>query len=240
MTAVAKPGQLVGSGTPNCCVRECVFKEGGATWATTVATWDQVLICGVGLVGVKALQSCAACRLQRHLHMDKSAGKVVGLMPGAWAGLPVGSLVVAMRGGLMGLPLGLLLGTLGTGDCGCMERVIHLLSLIRGLGTLGGACTLGTCCMLQVSPGVMVFSFFLWCACKWACVASTMCCKSCTAWEVLDLPVIPWMALTQSANACITLLACVMEGLVIRLCWNWTVLDSHLLLVCLIWQLCVQ
>ena len=58
--------------------------------------------------------------------------------------------------------------------------------------------------------------------------------------EVLSLPVMPLMALTQSAKACITLSACVIEGLVMRLCWNCTVSDRHSLLVCLMWQLCVQ
>ena len=47
---------------------------------------------------------------------------------------------------------------------------------------------------------------------------------------LLDMPC---NALTQSANACITLSAWVMVGLVMRLCWNWTVSDSRSLLVCL-------
>ncbi len=98
-----------------------------------------VFMCGVRLVGVAALQSCAACCLQRLLHLDELAGKVVGLTPAAWAGLPVGTMVVATRGTLMGLHVGLLVGIIRTGDCGCMERVICLLSSIRGLGTLGGA-----------------------------------------------------------------------------------------------------
>ncbi len=170
----------------------------------------------------------------------KHQKNVVGLMPGACAGLLVGLLVVSMRGALVGLQVDLSVGTLGTGGCGCMEHVILLLSLIWFLGTLGGACTLGTHCVLRVSSGVVLSSNLLGCACKWACVASTICSRSCAAWEVLALPVIPWMTLMQSANACITLLMCVMEGSVIRLCWNWTLLDSCLLLVCLIWQSCVQ
>ncbi len=55
--------------------------------------------------------------------------------------------------GLAG-PVGSLAGTLGTGDCGYMEHVICLLSSIWGLETLGGACTLGTCCMLHDRLGL--------------------------------------------------------------------------------------
>jgi hypothetical protein len=67
-------------------------------------------------------------------------------------------MVVATRGALIELPVGLLVGTLQIGDCGCMECMIHLLSLTWGLGMLGGACTLGTCCVLRVLSGVMVSS----------------------------------------------------------------------------------
>ncbi len=49
---------------PNCCVRERVFKEGGATWAAAVATCARVLMRVVGLVGVMALRSHVACHLQ--------------------------------------------------------------------------------------------------------------------------------------------------------------------------------
>jgi hypothetical protein len=38
MTAAAKPGHHVGSGTPKFCVREHVFEEGGVIWAAAVAT----------------------------------------------------------------------------------------------------------------------------------------------------------------------------------------------------------
>ncbi len=65
------------------------------------------------------------------------------------SGLLVGSLVVATRGTLMGLLVGLSMCTLGTGDCGCMEHVICVLLLVLGLGTLGGACTLRTHCVLH-------------------------------------------------------------------------------------------
>ncbi len=224
---------------PDCCVPERVFEEGGATWAAAVATWAQILMCRVGLVGVAELQSCEAHRLQWCLHLDELSGKVVGLMPGTQASLLVGSMVVATRGALMGLPVGLSVGTLRTGDCSCMEHVICLLSSIWGLGMLGGAYTLRTCSILRVLSGVMVSSKLFRFACKWACVASTIHCRSCTAWKFLALPIIPWMALMQSASAIITLTlsACVMEGLVIHLCWNWNVSDSCSLLVCLIWQL---
>jgi hypothetical protein len=121
---------------------------------------------GVWLVGVAALQSRAACCLRWRSRLDELADKVVGLMPGAQAGLPVGLMVVAMRGTLGGLPVGFLVFILGTGDCGGMERMIHLSSLISGLGTLGGACTLRTCCVLRVSSRVMVSSNLLQFACK--------------------------------------------------------------------------
>ncbi len=199
ITAAAKPGYGVGCGTPNCHVRERVFEEGGATWAAAVATWAWVLMHGVGLVGVEALKSHAAHRLQWHSCLDKLAGKVVGLMLVGWAGLPVGLLVVGMGDALVGLPAGILVGTLIIGDCSCMERMICLLSLICGLGVLGGACSLGTCCLLWLFSGIMVSSNLLGFACKWACVASTIHCRSYAAWEFLALPVIPWMALTQES-----------------------------------------
>jgi hypothetical protein len=78
MTAAAKPGQRVGGGTPKCCMRECVFKKGGATWAAAVATCACVLMRVVGLVGVMALRSCVARCLQWHLRLDDSAANVVG------------------------------------------------------------------------------------------------------------------------------------------------------------------
>ncbi len=83
---------------------------------------------------------------------------------------------------------------------------------------LAGALTLGTCCMLQKWSGVMVSSNWWGYVCTRACVASTIRCKSCASCEFLALPVIPWMALKHSANACITLSACVMDGLMMRLC----------------------
>jgi hypothetical protein len=60
-------------------MRERVFEEGGATWATAVATCAQVLMRVVGLVGGTALCSCDACCLHWCLHLDHSATDVVGL-----------------------------------------------------------------------------------------------------------------------------------------------------------------
>jgi hypothetical protein len=64
--------------------------------------------------------------------------------------------LVELVGMLVGTPL--LLGTLGTGVCTSMERMILLLSSTWGVGTLGGVCTLGTRCMLGVAEGVAVSS----------------------------------------------------------------------------------
>jgi hypothetical protein len=52
----------------------------------------------------------------------------------------------------------LLLGTLGTGVCVSMEHVILLLSLIWGVGLLGGGCTLGTRCVWGLAEGVALSS----------------------------------------------------------------------------------
>jgi hypothetical protein len=131
-------------------MHEGVFVEGGATWAAAVATCALVLICVVGLVGVTALRSCDACPLHWRLHLDNSAANVVSLL--------LDLVMVAMRGALIGLTLGISVGTLGNGACGCMERMICLLSLVWGMGMLAGACTLGTCCVLQKWSGVMVTS----------------------------------------------------------------------------------
>jgi hypothetical protein len=56
-------------------------------------------MCVVGLVGVLALRSHVAHRLQWHLHLDNSAANVVGLR--------LGLMVVATRGGLMDLTVGI-------------------------------------------------------------------------------------------------------------------------------------
>jgi hypothetical protein len=68
--------------------------------------------------------------------LDNSAANVVGLL--------LDLVMVAMRGALIGLTLGMSVGTLRIGACGCMERVICLLSLVWGMGMLAVACTLGT------------------------------------------------------------------------------------------------
>ncbi len=96
----------------------------------------------VGLGGVMALRSRAAHHLRWHLHLDNSAANVVGLL--------LDLVIVATRGALIGLTVGMSVGTLRTGACSCMERVICLLSLLWGMGMLAGVCTLGTCCVLQI------------------------------------------------------------------------------------------
>ena len=58
--------------------------------------------------------------------------------------------MVVMQGALIGLTVGMSVGTLGIGACGYMERMIHLLSLVWGMGVLAGVCTLGTRCILQI------------------------------------------------------------------------------------------
>ena len=114
-----------------------------------------------------------------------------------------------------------------------IERVTLLFISVWGMGPLAVICTLGTCCPHGVSEGVAACSNWSGCAFICACVASTIHCRSFVAGEILSLPVMPWMALMQSANTRITLSACVMEGLVIHLCWNCTVSDRRPLLVCL-------
>ncbi len=105
--------------------------EGGATWAAAVATWALVCTQGDVLIGVAALRSRTAHRFLRRSRLVESVGMLVGLLVGA--------------------PL---LGTLGTGICVSMERVILLLSSIWGVGTLGGGCPLGTRCMWGLAEGV--------------------------------------------------------------------------------------
>jgi hypothetical protein len=105
--------------------------EGGATWASSVATWALVPTQGDVLIGVAAFCSHTACRFLRRSCLVESVGMLVGLLVGAT-----------------------LLGTLGTGVCVSMERVILLLTSIWGVGTLGGGCTLGTHCMWGLAEGV--------------------------------------------------------------------------------------
>jgi hypothetical protein len=124
MTAAAKPGQCEGGGSLDCRARDLVLMEGGATRAAAVATWALVCTRGDVLIGVAALRSRTARRFLRHSHLVESVGMLVGLLVGA--------------------PL---LSTLGTGVCVSMECVILLLSLIWGVGTLGGGCPLLTRCV---------------------------------------------------------------------------------------------
>ena len=105
--------------------------ERGATWAASVATWALVPTQGDVLIGVAAFCSHTACRFLRRSCLVESVGMLVGLLVGAT-----------------------LLGTLGTGVCVSMERVILLLTSIWGVGTLGGGCTLGTHCMWGLAEGV--------------------------------------------------------------------------------------
>jgi hypothetical protein len=173
MTAAAWPGQRVGGGTLECCMREHVFEEGGAACAAAVATCAQVLMRVVGLVGGTTLRSCDACHLQWRSRLDNSAINVVGLQ--------LDLVMVATRGVLISLTVGITVGTLGIGACVCMDCVIHLLSLVGGMGMLACAFTLGTHCVLEKWSGVMV-SLNLWgFVCMRACAASMIRCKSCVA-----------------------------------------------------------
>jgi hypothetical protein len=131
MTAATKPGRCEGGGSLDCHARDLVLMEGGATQAASVATWALVCTRGDVLIGVAAFCSFMACRFLRHSCLVESVGMLVGLLVGAT-----------------------LLGTLGTGVCMSMERVIFLLTLIWGVGTLGGGCTLGTRCMWGLVEGV--------------------------------------------------------------------------------------
>jgi hypothetical protein len=131
-------------------MRKRVFKEGGVTWAAAVATCARVLMHVVGLVGVTALRSHDACCLCWQSRLDDSAANVVGLL--------LELMMVAMWSVLIGLTVGISVGTLGDFACSCMEHVICLLSSVWGMGMLAGACTLGTCPVLQIWSGVMVSS----------------------------------------------------------------------------------
>ncbi len=123
MTTTAKPGQREGGGALDCCARDLVLMEGGATWAAAVATWALVRTRGDVLVGVAVLRSRAA----RHFLMHSCLAELVGMLIGI-----------------------MLLSTLGTDGRTSMERVILLLSSVWIAGTLVGVCTLGTCGMLGV------------------------------------------------------------------------------------------
>ncbi len=135
MTAAAKPGQCEGGDSLDCCARDLVLMEGGATWAASVATWAFVHTRGDVLIGVAVFCSRTACRFLRRFHLVELVGMLVGLLVGA--------------------PL---LGILGTGVCMGMERVILLLTLIWGVGTIGGGCTLGTHFVWGLAEGVALSS----------------------------------------------------------------------------------
>ncbi len=135
MTAAVKPGQCEGGGSLDCRALDRVLMEGGATWAASVATWALVCTQGDVLIGVAAFCSGTARRFLRRSHLVELVGMLAGLLVGA--------------------PL---LGTLGTGVCVSMERVILLLTLIWGVCTLGGGCTLGTCCVWGLAEGVALSS----------------------------------------------------------------------------------
>jgi hypothetical protein len=150
-----------------------MFEEGGATRAAAVATCAQVLMHVIGLIVVTALRSHEAHHLRWRLRLDDSAAIVEGLL--------LDPVMVASQGALIGLTVGMSLGTLRIGACICMEHVICLLSLVWGMGVLAGVCTLGTCCILQIWSGVLVSSNRWRFVCTQACVASTICCKSCEA-----------------------------------------------------------
>jgi hypothetical protein len=131
MTATTKPGRCEGGGSLDCCARDLVLMEGGATQAASVATWALVCMQGDVLIDVAAFCSRTARCFLRHYRLVESVGMLVGLLVGA-----------------------LLLGTLGTGVCMSMERVILLLTLIWGVGTLRGGCILGTHCVWGLAEGV--------------------------------------------------------------------------------------
>ena len=103
MTAAANPGRREGGGTLDCCTRDLVLKEGGATQAAAVATWALVRTRGVVLVGVAALCSCTTRRFRMRSRLADSVIVLVDVM---------------------------LLSTLGTDGCASMGSAIHLLSLV--------------------------------------------------------------------------------------------------------------
>ena len=116
-------------------------------------------------------------------------GDVVALHSRAARRFLMRSCLAESVGMLVGITL---LCTLGTDGCTSMERVILLLSSVWVADTLGGICTLGTCCMLGVctlgtrcilgvAEGVATFSKRLGRACTRAFVASMICWRSCAA-----------------------------------------------------------
>jgi hypothetical protein len=156
MTVAAKPGQREGGGALNCLAIDLVLMKRGATRAAAVATWALVRVQGDVLVGKVALRSRVARRFQMRSHLAESVVLLVDVT---------------------------LLSTLGNDGCASMGRVILLLSSVWVAGTLGGVCTLGTCCILGVCTlgtlcvlgvldGVATSSKRLGRASTWAFVAS--------------------------------------------------------------------
>ncbi len=81
------------------------------------------------------LLHCKVVRLAAHLKAFAFGG--IGRQVDGFDVWLAGGLAFRIIGGFDGgLQVGLLVGTLGTGGCGCMERVILLLSLIWVVGTL--------------------------------------------------------------------------------------------------------
>ncbi len=187
------PEQRDGGGKLDCRVCKRVLNAGGATRAAAIATWACVRMRGDVMIVGSAICSRAACCFRMHSHLMESVGGAVGLLVGT-----------------------LLMGTLENGVVMFIKHVILLLASVWGMGILAVVYTLRTHCTGGVS--VAVCSNRSGCAFICACVASTIRWRSFVARECLSLPVMPWIALTQSANACITLSACVMEGLAMRLC----------------------
>ncbi len=142
MIAVTKPGWGDSGGTFDWHDLERVLNKGGASWAAAVATCAMVLMQGVVLFGVVGLCSRMALHFRRYSCLAESVDKLVGLFVGV----------------LVGLQVGLLVGTLETLAGVSTWWVILLLSLMRGVSTLRGACIFGTCCMLWVASGVVVFA----------------------------------------------------------------------------------
>ena len=123
MTAVTKPGRREGGGALDCRALDLVLMDGGATCAAAVATWALVRIQGDVLVGKVALHILVAHCFRMRSHLAESVVLLVGVT---------------------------LLSTLGNDGCTSMEHVILLLSSVWVACTLGGVCTLRTCCMLGV------------------------------------------------------------------------------------------
>jgi hypothetical protein len=211
---------------PGCCVREHVYEEGGATRAAAVATCTQVLMHVVGPVGFTTLRCCIACRLQWHSRLDNLTAKLVGML--------LGLMVVATRGKLVGLTIELLVGTLGIGACGCMERVICLLTLVWGIGN--ACCCLHPQNLLRVASIIQGSGFFKFVG---ICLYVSLYCINDTLSVLHSLRVlgIAHHSLDgfDTFSQCLHHLVSVCDGGIgdVFVLKRWTVSDSCLLLVCL-------